>query len=71
MNNPKAIENAVVMAGAASDRVHFPCHCGTGLCISRKAAKRKSPVLGYNKDLGSRFFEGTMELGYKPIQILR
>ncbi len=58
MNNPKAIENAVVMAGAASDRVHFPCHCGTGLCISRKAAKRKSPVLGYNKDLGLDFSKG-------------
>ena len=71
MNNPKAIENAAVAAGATSDRVHFPCHCGTGLCISRKAAKPKSPVLGYNKDLGSRFFEGAMERRYSPIQILR
>ncbi len=71
MNNPKAIENAAVAAGATSDRVHFPCHCGTGLCISRKAAKRKSPVLGYNKDLGTGFFEGTMERRYSPIQILR
>jgi hypothetical protein len=63
MNNPKAIENAVVIAGAASDRVHFPCHCGTGLCISRKAAKRKSPVLGYNKDSGLDFSKGPWSWG--------
>jgi hypothetical protein len=70
MNNPKAIENAGVAAGCKWQGA-LPVPLWNRACISRKAAKRKSPVLGYNKDLGSRFFEGTMELGYKPIQILR
>jgi len=38
MNNPKAIENAGVMAGAASDRVHFPCHEETG-CESEQSGR--------------------------------